>query len=288
MNHNLFNLLNSYAAAFGTEISPEQWEKFEIYMRLLTQWNEKINLTAITEPSEIVVKHFADSLSALPYIRKYREKTDRPLLCDVGTGAGFPGVPLKIVCPGIRLTLLDSLDKRIKFLRALTDETGLSDVELLHARAEDAARIPCRRDSFDIVTARAVAPMNVLLEYCMPFVRTGGIFISMKGSREESGFSGAAKALSAKLISRDKLTLEPCDSRDKNTPSPCDSPDSAAKDTEGSACSATGSDSSAGNDSSLVHDSAEAFARTIYVFEKTGPTAKAFPRKAGTPSKKPL
>ena len=274
MDRELHGLLNSYSAAFGVEVSPEQWEKFETYMRLLTEWNGRINLTAITEPSEIVVKHFADSLSALPYIRKYKEKHGSPSLCDVGTGAGFPGVPLKIVFPEIKLTLVDSLDKRIVFLRSLTEALGLSDTKLLHARAEDAGRLAGFRDSFDVVTARAVAPMNVLLEYCAPLVRKGGIFISMKGSREENNFSRAASLLSVKLVSRDRFEL----SRGGDLRETAGN--AAMPGTEAEMRLSDGAlESSAGNDS---------FTRTIYVFEKTGPTPGAYPRKAGTPSKKPL
>ena len=270
MTNDLLDLLNTYTAPFGVTVSPEQWEKFDAYMDILTLWNGKINLTAITEPSGIVVKHFADSLSAAPYIREYSEKRSgrkgAVRLCDVGTGAGFPGIPLKIVFPETELVLVDSLEKRINFLWAVSEELGLSGVDLLHARAEDAGRLAGFRDSFDVVAARAVAPMNVLLEYCAPFVKPGGIFVSMKGSRAEDGFSKAAAQLSVKLSRCDRFILG------ENG--------SAGSDLPGENAATGGQKTSAAENDS--------FGRTIYVFEKTGPTPKAFPRKAGTPSKNPL
>ena len=151
--------------------------KFGIYFDALTEWNEKINLTAITEKEEVFVKHFEDSLYGEQYIARGSS------LCDVGTGAGFPGVPLKIARNDIRLTLMDSLNKRITFLLGLTARLGVG-AECVHTRAEDAARGKYR-ESFDVVTARAVARLNTLAEYCVPLVRVGGLFIAYKGRAEE-------------------------------------------------------------------------------------------------------
>ena len=152
-------------------------ERFQRYYELLTEWNEKFNLTAITEKNEVYIRHFEDSLlgrELIPYGAS---------LCDVGSGAGFPGVALKIVRQDIRLTLMDSLKKRVEFLKVLLKDLELEG-ECLHMRAEDAAKTPLR-ESFDVVTARAVARLNTLSEYCLPLVRVGGIFLAYKAEAEE-------------------------------------------------------------------------------------------------------
>ncbi len=166
-----------------------QLEQFEVYHRLLTEWNEKINLTAIREPEEIALKHFADCLFGLSYIPEGAH------LIDVGSGAGFPGIPLKIMRPDIHVLLLDSLNKRINFLNLLIDELGLTQIETLHSRAEDGARKELR-ESFDVATARAVANLSVLSEYCLPYVKTGGIFLSYKGSSGYEEINEAKNAIS--------------------------------------------------------------------------------------------
>ena len=150
------------------------------YIRLLLDWNKRINLTAVLDDEGIAVRHLLDSMTLLPYLG-----TNCSLI-DVGTGAGFPGLPLKIVRPDLSVTLLDSLAKRVKFLDAVIAELQLQDISTRHGRAEEAARLPGLRQQFDIATARAVAALPVLCEYCLPFVRTGGVFLAMKGQNSEN------------------------------------------------------------------------------------------------------
>jgi 16S rRNA (guanine527-N7)-methyltransferase len=174
----------------GAYVNADMLQKFQRYGELLAEWNEKINLTAIKEPQEVVIKHFIDSLALLDYV----ELPPSARLIDVGTGAGFPGVPIKIVRPDIKLTLLDSLNKRISFLQVLTQELDV-ETECLHSRAEDGGRVPKLRESFDIATARAVAKLRELSEYCLPFVKTGGVFAVMKGSEIEEELAAAQSAI---------------------------------------------------------------------------------------------
>ncbi|AHM57501.1 ribosomal RNA small subunit methyltransferase G [Peptoclostridium acidaminophilum DSM 3953] len=166
-------------------------EKFETYKRLLLEWNEKMNLTAITQEREIYIKHFVDSLSC---ICSGVIKSDSRII-DVGTGAGFPGLPLKIYDESLKLTLLDSLRKRINFLENVCGEIGLSGVEFLHSRAEDAGNDKRYREKFDVAVSRAVAPLNVLLEYCTPFIRKGGYFVCQKGPAADEELVQAAKSM---------------------------------------------------------------------------------------------
>lgn len=161
------------------------------YGELLIEWNNKINLTAITDPDEILIKHFYDCLLFL----RHTEVAPGAKIIDVGTGAGFPGLVLKIARPDISLCLLDSLQKRITFLQAVLEELSL-DAEAVHARAEELARKEQYREQFDIATARAVARLNVLAEYCMPYVKNGGLFVSLKGPAAEDEVAEAAGALS--------------------------------------------------------------------------------------------
>ncbi len=160
-------------------ISEEKLEKFYEYKEMLKEWNEKINLTAIIEDKEIILKHFIDSLMINKYIGK------NVSLIDIGTGAGFPGIPIKIVNEDINLTLMDSLNKRLIFLDEVCKKIELKNVNIVHGRAEDFGKDKRYREKFDVATARAVANMNVLLEYCLPFVKVGGIFICMKGNNIE-------------------------------------------------------------------------------------------------------
>ena len=173
----------------GLEYSHSLHEKLEIYCSFLTEYNEKVNLTAITEPYEIWVKHFLDSI----LITKYADIPKNGKIIDVGTGAGFPTVPLKLYREDIDLTLLDSLNKRIVFLDELSTKLGIN-VETLHSRAEQAANNKSYREQYDIATARAVAALPTLCEYCMGFVKVGGKFISMKGTKED--LTTAEKAVS--------------------------------------------------------------------------------------------
>lgn len=179
MDHTLADYLKAGAAEYGAELDECMVRRFFEYKGIMLEWNRKMNLTAITEDRDIILKHFTDSLSILPYVK------DKKRLADVGTGAGFPGIPLKIVLPGLETVLMDSLEKRVKFLEAVIGELRLEGVTAVHIRAEDAGRTEKYREAFDAAAARAVASMPVLLEYCLPLVKTGGIFIAMKGSSEE-------------------------------------------------------------------------------------------------------
>ncbi len=178
------------AKELGIEIGAKQAERFGTYLDMLLKWNGKMNLTSITRPAEIVGKHFLDSISVL----KFGGIPQNASLCDVGTGAGFPGVPVKIMREDIELTLMDSQQKRLDFLKALLESLGLS-AKLLHMRAEDAGRKPGLREGFDIVTARAVAPLPILAEYCLPLVRREGYFLAMKGSKAGEEIKSAKKAI---------------------------------------------------------------------------------------------
>ncbi len=172
-------------------LDEKQCEQFGKYYRLLVSWNEKINLTAITDPQEVVVKHMVDSLSAWDEKLFAKAKT----LIDVGTGAGFPGLPLKIMYPSLQVTLLDSLKKRVNFLREVASALELEGIFIEHGRAEDFARIKMRREKYDIAVSRAVAPLPVLAEYDLPFVRLGGHFVAMKGRAYTQEVEDAKAAL---------------------------------------------------------------------------------------------
>ena len=172
-------------------LTDEQVEKLTRYYELLIEWNEKMNLTALTEPEDVALKHFCDSILLL----KYAEIPEGSSLIDVGTGAGFPSVPVKIVRPDIKLCLLDSLNKRLTFLTEVVNELNLTDVKIVHSRAEDGAKKAELREKFDFATSRAVAQLNVLSEYCLPYVKVGGAFIAMKGKYSEEEISNAKSAI---------------------------------------------------------------------------------------------
>lgn len=185
-------------------ITESQLEQFYLYMKILQKWNENINLTAILEDGDILQKHFIDSLTILPYIN------NEDNVIDVGTGAGFPGIPIKIVKEDIKVTLLDSLNKRVKFLQEVIDNLALSNIDTIHNRAEDAGRNLDLREKFDIAVSRAVAPLNVLVEYLMPLVKKGGQCICMKGNNIEEELANSKKAihiLGGKLEKIDELYL---------------------------------------------------------------------------------
>ena len=208
-------------------------DRFEAYYRLLTEWNEKMNLTAITDPKGVAEKHFADSIAALPYLRPGMR------VMDVGTGAGFPGVPLLIMKPDIDLTLADSLLKRLSFLEILLRELDLK-ASLVHGRAEDLGQNRLYREQFDTVVSRAVAGLPVLLELTTPFLKTGGTAIAYKGDAAEE----IKNAKSAAFPLHVRLRTEELES-------------GIGK-------------------------------RCLIFADKTAPTPKQYPRKAGTPNKKPL
>lgn len=158
------------------DINEEQINKFEIYSKLLCEWNEKMNLTAVTDPKGIAIRHFADSLSPILCV----DFPKNAKVIDVGTGAGFPGLPIKIIRPDIHITLMDSLNKRINFLKEVTEKAKIKDADCIHARAEEFSRKEEYREKYDIGISRAVARLNVLSEYVLPFIKCGGYFASMK------------------------------------------------------------------------------------------------------------
>ena len=179
------------AAAFGVGLDDEQVERFERFASILEEWNTRFNLTRIPI-SEVVPGHFLDSLSVCQAIEPDRGATR---LLDLGTGAGFPGIPLKIARPALALTLLDSTRKKLDFLRAAVAHLGLAEVDLCHARAEDVGREARWRETFDLVTARALARLNVLAEWALPLVRSGGRFVAMKGAEVDEELREAAAAI---------------------------------------------------------------------------------------------
>ena len=219
-------------------INREKALKFYNYMLLIQEWNKKINLTAITNPKEMIIKHFIDSLSIVNEIK------DNTKVIDIGTGAGFPGIPLKIYNDSLKITLLDSLNKRTIFLKDVVDKLRLKNVEIVHGRAEDFAQNLNYREQYDVAVSRAVAPLNVLLEYLSPYVEVGGKVIAMKASnaiQEINDSKNALKELSSTIKNCKKLYLP--------------------------------------------EENGE---RYIIIVEKNQKTPKMYPRKAGTPKKKPL
>ena len=238
-------LLRAYAAEYGIIVSEAACEKFDRYAELLVEWNQKMNLTAVTEPQDIVLKHFVDSITALTVLP---EKTGLSLI-DVGTGAGFPGIPLAIMREDIELTLLDSLNKRLVFLKEVCDALGIR-AQLIHSRAEEGGRNPKLRERYDVAIARAVAAMPVLSEYCIPFVKTGGRFIAMKGPDSDAEMQAASRAvelLGGRVSAVKELTL------------PCQS-----------------------------HDGVELLGRRLFVIDKEKLTPSRFPRQSAKIAKEPL
>lgn len=232
--------LQQAASDYGIVLTQEQLEAFNRYYQLLVEWNEKMNLTAITEPQEVAVKHIIDSLSCYHadfFLPKAR-------VVDVGTGAGFPGIPLKIYRPDLQLTLVDSLNKRLTFLQCVITELGLKDVTVVHARAEEGARKKELREKYDVALSRAVARLNVLSELCLPFVAVGGCFIALKGAQYEEEANEARQAVSllgGKLIKTQPVKLPGLDDK-----------------------------------------------RAVLYIQKEKSTPGTYPRKPGTPEKKPL
>ena len=190
----------------GIEISHKQAEQFIKYKDILLEWNRKMNLTTITEEREIIIKHFLDSLSCIQ--TKYLKNTGK--MIDIGTGAGFPGIPLKIILPDIKLTLLDSLKKRIGFLEEVCAELDLGGIEFIHGRAEDFGQNKNYREKYKYVVSRAVAALNVLTEYCLPFAQVGGHFICQKGPKlieEIKDAQKSIKILGGKIVEQIKIEL---------------------------------------------------------------------------------
>lgn len=239
MNYNLEKFKNGLQQ-LHIVLSEKQMEQFLQYYEMLVEKNKVMNLTAITEFDEVVEKHFLDSVSLTKQLDLHQ-----PLkVLDLGTGAGFPGIPLKIVFPELEITLMDSLNKRVLFLQDVISSLQLENIEAVHGRAEEAARNKKYRESFDLCVSRAVANISTLSEYCLPFVKIGGSFISYKSSTIEDELEDGKKGiaiLGGKVKDVYKFTL----------------PDSELQ-------------------------------RSFVIIEKEKKTPKAYPRKAGTPSKEPL
>ncbi|SHI15416.1 16S rRNA (guanine(527)-N(7))-methyltransferase RsmG [Sporanaerobacter acetigenes] len=187
------------------DINKENINKFILYKELLLDWNQKINITAIEDDEEIDIKHFLDSLT--PLKTKLFERNVKVI--DIGTGGGFPGIPIKIVKKNVDMVLLDSLNKRIMFLNEVIDKLELKNIGTIHGRAEDFGKNKIYREVFDVAISRAVAPLNILCEYCLPFVKVGGFFVSMKGKDVEEEIESSKKAL--KILGgevKDKVLVE--------------------------------------------------------------------------------
>ncbi|QZY55060.1 16S rRNA (guanine(527)-N(7))-methyltransferase RsmG [Crassaminicella profunda] len=237
---NSTDVLQQGSKDLGLTLNLDQMNQFLKYKDLLIEWNEKINLTAITDEREVMIKHFLDSLCCmtLPYIKENAK------VIDVGTGAGFPGIPINIYYPNVALTLLDSLNKRIKFLQDVCENIGLKDVDFQHGRAEDFGKNKDFREKYDIAVARAVAQLNILCEYCLPLVKVGGYFICQKGPNIDEEMKTAKKAielLGGRFVEKKDIKLPFSD---------------------------------------ITHN--------IVVIEKIKKTPTKYPRKAGTPTRKPL
>ena len=196
------------------ELTQEQIEQFIKYYDLLIEWNNVMNLTAITEKEEVVTKHFVDSIAIvlfedLDFINKVKKQNIIKVI-DIGTGAGFPGIPLKIVFPELKVTLLDSLNKRINYLNTVINELGLKNIEAIHGRAEDYAKKPEYRESYDLCVSRAVSNLATLSEYCLPYVREGKYFVPYKSQKLNEEVQAGTKAISVmggKIVGKFKFNL---------------------------------------------------------------------------------
>ena len=234
-----YSYLKNTIIDWNLTLDDNQINQLDLFYEMLVEKNKVMNLTAITEFDEVIVKHFADSLS----IGKVMPSNINTV-CDLGTGAGFPGIPMAIAYPNIQFTLIDSLNKRIKFLQEVVDELGLKNVTLIHARAEEAGRNKLYREKFDLVVSRAVANISTLSEYCLPLVKLNGYFISFKSGdiKEEVSLSGSAiQKLGGSMEEPVYFSLPNTD-----------------------------------------------ISRSFIIIDKKKSTPKAYPRKAGTPSREPL
>ena len=234
-----YSYLKNTIIDWNLTLDDKQINQLDLFYEMLVEKNKVMNLTAITEFDEVIVKHFADSLS----IGKVMPSNINTV-CDLGTGAGFPGIPMAIAYPNIQFTLIDSLNKRIKFLQKVVDALGLKNVTLIHARAEEAGRNKLYREKFDLVVSRAVANISTLSEYCLPLVKLNGYFISFKSGdiKEEVSLSGSAiQKLGGSMEEPVYFSLPGTD-----------------------------------------------ISRSFIIIDKKKSTPKAYPRKAGTPSKEPL
>lgn len=186
--------LISGAEKLGLSLNPEQIDQFEIFRREILDWNHRVNLTSITEYDEMHIKHFLDSLTIIPFIKIFEPETNLKVL-DIGTGAGLPGIPLKIILPDIKLSLLEATAKKVEFLKYIVSTLGFSNVEIISGRAEEIARIARYRESYNIVMSRAVAPLAVLAEYGLPFCSDGGVCIFPKKGDTELEIKQALNAI---------------------------------------------------------------------------------------------
>ncbi len=205
------DLLRKKALSYGVELDEKALERFDIYASLLVEWNEKINLTAITDPEGIVMKHFVDSLTVFHAV----EIPQGAKVIDVGTGAGFPGVAMLIARPDLDVTLIDSTNKKLNVIRDILDKIGLS-ANVVHIRAEEAGHSKDFREQFDFATARAVSNLRDLSEYCLPFVKKNGIFISLKSAKADEEIqegSAAIRILGGKIEEKKVFELEDCGER---------------------------------------------------------------------------
>lgn len=202
-----FDIMSKACESVGVEFNEDKYNKFIKYKELLQEWNEKINLTAITDDEGIIKKHFIDCIKAYS-LDEFKSAKN---VIDVGTGAGFPGIPLAIIRDDLEVTLLDSLNKRINFLNLVITQLNLKNVNAIHSRAEDGARNADFREKFDIATSRAVANMSVLSEFCLPYVRVGGNFIALKGPSVDEELvvsKNAIGTLGGKLVQVKKIDIE--------------------------------------------------------------------------------
>lgn len=226
------SLLKEKAALYGVELDEKSLERFDIYARLLVDWNEKINLTAITEPDEIVIKHFVDSLTVFSAI----EIPQGARVIDVGTGAGFPGVVMLIARPDLDITLMDSTNKKLNVIRDILENIGL-EANVVHKRAEEAGQSKDYREAYDFATARAVSNLRDLSEFCLPFVKVGGTFISMKSAKADEEIEEGKKAiavLGGKIREKKTFSLEDAGERtviliEKSSSTPAKYPRPSAK-----------------------------------------------------------
>ena len=184
-------LFEEKLASLGIELTETQYVQFDKYFEMLVEWNKVMNLTGITEYEEVNEKHFVDSLSIVKAVDINKVNS----VIDIGTGAGFPGIPLKIAFPHLKITLLDSLNKRIKFLNAVIEELGLENIETIHGRAEDFAKKAEYREQYDLCVSRAVANLSTLSEYCLPFVKVGGMFVPYKSGEIDEEVNEAGTAI---------------------------------------------------------------------------------------------
>ncbi len=175
-------ILEEGTRSLGLDLDAAQFDRFRRYGELLLEWNERMNLTAITDPAEVQALHFLDALTLVPPVHAWCRGAgfDDPTLLDIGSGAGLPGIPLKIALPRLRATLLDATGKRVRFLQHVVDELGLRGIGAVHGRAEELGRVEGWREAFDLVTARALARLPTLLEWCLPFARPGGLLLAPK------------------------------------------------------------------------------------------------------------